>query len=110
MATPPNAGICHQINLEYLARVVFGAEHDQRTGETGLEQGCPDTLVGTDSHTPMVNGLGVLGWGVGGRPVRRVLRTGCVEPSLRAPSQYRGGPQEVNNTSCHPSIPRPRGN
>ena len=55
---PPNTGICHQVNLEYLARVVFVNE---RTG-----QAYPDTLVGTDSHTPMVNGLGVVGWGVGG--------------------------------------------
>jgi aconitate hydratase len=54
---PPDSGICHQVNLEYLARVVF-VDPD----------GCayPDSLVGTDSHTPMVNGLGVLGWGVGG--------------------------------------------
>jgi aconitate hydratase len=57
---PPNTGICHQVNLEYLARVVFG-------GESGAgAQAYPDTLVGTDSHTTMVNGLGVLGWGVGG--------------------------------------------
>ncbi|GAC1596645.1 MAG: aconitate hydratase AcnA [Acidimicrobiales bacterium] len=54
---PPDTGICHQVNLEYLSRVVFSTE-------TGLAY--PDTLVGTDSHTPMVNGLGVLGWGVGG--------------------------------------------
>jgi aconitate hydratase len=53
-------GICHQVNLEYLARVVFTAETD---GETVAY---PDTLVGTDSHTTMINGLGVLGWGVGG--------------------------------------------
>jgi aconitate hydratase len=53
---PPDTGICHQVNLEYLARVVFS--------ENGVAY--PDTLVGTDSHTPMVNGLGVLGWGVGG--------------------------------------------
>jgi aconitate hydratase len=53
---PPNTGICHQVNLEYLARVVF-----TRDG-----QAFPDTLVGTDSHTTMINGLGVLGWGVGG--------------------------------------------
>ena len=53
---PPGTGIVHQVNLEYLARVVF-----TRSG-----QAYPDTLVGTDSHTPMVNGLGVLGWGVGG--------------------------------------------
>ncbi len=54
---PPSQGICHQVNLEFLAQVVF------RDGD-GLAY--PDTLVGTDSHTPMVNGLGVLGWGVGG--------------------------------------------
>src|SRR5213083_434101 len=53
---PPNTGICHQVNLEYLARVV-----ESRDGVA-----FPDTLVGTDSHTTMVNGLGVLGWGVGG--------------------------------------------
>ncbi len=56
--TPPGTGIVHQVNLEYLASVVF---HDQ---EHGLAY--PDTLVGTDSHTTMINGLGVLGWGVGG--------------------------------------------
>ena len=60
---PPDTGICHQINLEYLARVVFS--RDSADG-SGLPQAYPDTLVGTDSHTPMVNGLGVLGWGVGG--------------------------------------------
>jgi aconitate hydratase len=54
---PPDTGICHQVNLEYLARVVF-------EGEDGLAY--PDTLLGTDSHTTMINGLGVLGWGVGG--------------------------------------------
>jgi len=59
-AVPPGMGICHQVNLEYLARVVF-------TAEVGGEQvAYPDTLVGTDSHTTMINGLGVLGWGVGG--------------------------------------------
>ena len=57
---PPDTGICHQVNLEYLSRVVFGREIDGRL------QAYPDTLVGTDSHTTMVNGLGVLGWGVGG--------------------------------------------
>ena len=55
---PPDTGIVHQVNIEYLARVVF---HNEATG-----QAYPDTLVGTDSHTTMVNGLGVLGWGVGG--------------------------------------------
>ena len=57
---PPGTGIVHQINLEYLARVVFAREHD------GATRAYPDTVVGTDSHTTMVNGLGVLGWGVGG--------------------------------------------
>jgi aconitate hydratase len=61
---PPDTGICHQVNLEYLARVVFGQEAREGNGET--PQAYPDTLVGTDSHTTMVNGLGVLGWGVGG--------------------------------------------
>ncbi len=58
---PPDTGIVHQVNLEYLARVVF-----PREGGSGALQAYPDTLVGTDSHTTMVNGLGVLGWGVGG--------------------------------------------
>jgi aconitate hydratase len=57
---PPDTGIVHQVNLEYLARVVFEMARDGRT------QAYPDTLVGTDSHTTMINGLGVLGWGVGG--------------------------------------------
>ena len=57
---PPETGIVHQVNLEYLASVVFAAERD------GVLQAYPDTLVGTDSHTTMINGLGVVGWGVGG--------------------------------------------
>src|SRR6202158_1248460 len=57
---PPDTGICHQVNLEYLARVVFDSTVDGKT------QAFPDSLVGTDSHTTMVNGLGVFGWGVGG--------------------------------------------
>src|SRR5213083_2336639 len=57
---PPATGICHQVNLEYLGQVVFTREQD------GITQAYPDTLVGTDSHTTMINGLGVLGWGVGG--------------------------------------------
>jgi aconitate hydratase len=57
---PPDTGIVHQVNLEYLARVVFVSE------EGGKRLAYPDTLVGTDSHTTMINGLGVLGWGVGG--------------------------------------------
>jgi aconitate hydratase len=57
---PPGTGICHQVNLEYLARSVWTREEDGQTFAF------PDTLVGTDSHTTMINGLGVLGWGVGG--------------------------------------------
>ncbi len=57
---PPDTGICHQVNLEYLARVVFVNQ------QNGTSVAYPDTLVGTDSHTVMINGLGVLGWGVGG--------------------------------------------
>ncbi len=57
---PPATGICHQVNLEYISQVVYSRENG------GALQAYPDTLVGTDSHTTMVNGLGVLGWGVGG--------------------------------------------
>ncbi|MGZ8442718.1 MAG: aconitate hydratase AcnA [Candidatus Binatia bacterium] len=57
---PPDVGICHQVNLEYLAPVVFRAKKD------GANFAYPDSVVGTDSHTPMINGLGVVGWGVGG--------------------------------------------
>jgi aconitate hydratase A / 2-methylisocitrate dehydratase len=57
---PPDTGICHQVNLEYLAPVVF------RSSKDGVTFAYPDTVVGTDSHTPMINGLGVVGWGVGG--------------------------------------------
>ncbi len=59
-AVPPGTGICHQVNLEYLARTVWSHEVN------GTYMAYPDTLVGTDSHTTMINGLGVLGWGVGG--------------------------------------------
>ncbi len=57
---PPNTGIVHQVNLEYLSRVVFDAD------KNGTRSAYPDTVVGTDSHTTMINGLGILGWGVGG--------------------------------------------
>ncbi len=60
LVVPPDTGICHQVNLEFLSRVVFTRDRG------GVTQAYCDTLVGTDSHTPMVNGLGVLGWGVGG--------------------------------------------
>ncbi|MDR1989179.1 MAG: aconitate hydratase AcnA [Acidobacteriaceae bacterium] len=59
-AVPPGTGICHQVNLEYLGKTVFVSE------ENGESVAYPDSLVGTDSHTTMINGLGVLGWGVGG--------------------------------------------
>ena len=73
---PPATGICHQVNLEYIAQVVYSREQE------GVLAAYPDTLVGTDSHTTMVNGLGVLGWGVGGieaeaamlgQPISRLL-------------------------------------
>jgi len=57
---PPGTGIVHQVNLEYLARVIFSKDQD------GTTQAYPDSVVGTDSHTTMINGVGVLGWGVGG--------------------------------------------
>ncbi|MCI4325648.1 MAG: aconitate hydratase AcnA [Thermoplasmata archaeon] len=65
---PPGNGICHQVNLEYIATVV-----DRRVSPAGDAMAFPDTLVGTDSHTTMVNGLGVLGWGVGGIEAEAVM-------------------------------------
>src|SRR5258708_24917228 len=65
---PPGTGIVHQVNLEYLGRVVTA-----RPDETGTTVAYPDTLVGTDSHTTMINGLGILGWGVGGIEAEAVL-------------------------------------
>ncbi|MBN1646485.1 MAG: aconitate hydratase AcnA [Spirochaetales bacterium] len=62
---PPGTGICHQVNLEYLARVVF------EDAENGIAY--PDTLIGTDSHTTMINGIGVMGWGVGGIEAEAVM-------------------------------------
>ncbi|HEV7586835.1 MAG TPA: aconitate hydratase AcnA [Longimicrobium sp.] len=64
---PPNTGIVHQVNLEYLSRVVFSTDENPSLVKDGeLPLAYPDTCVGTDSHTPMVNGLGILAWGVGG--------------------------------------------
>ena len=65
---PPGTGICHQVNLEYLAQTVWTTKD-----QTGTEVAYPDTLVGTDSHTTMVNGLAVLGWGVGGIEAEAVM-------------------------------------
>jgi len=64
---PPNSGICHQVNLEYLGRVVIA----ENRGGSGTAY--PDTLVGTDSHTTMINGIGVMGWGVGGIEAEAVM-------------------------------------
>ena len=65
---PPASGICHQVNLEYVARGVW-----RRPEEAGLDVVYPDSLVGTDSHTTMINGLGVVGWGVGGIEAEAVM-------------------------------------
>ena len=64
MIVPPGSGIVHQVNLEYLARVVFNSKENVLY---------PDSVVGTDSHTTMINGLGVLGWGVGGIEAEAVM-------------------------------------
>lgn len=63
---PPGTGICHQVNLEYVARGIWSSTESGEHAKGGAAIAYPDTLVGTDSHTTMVNGLGVLGWGVGG--------------------------------------------
>lgn len=68
LIVPPGSGIVHQVNLEYLARVVFGGGEESGDGTL-----YPDSLVGTDSHTTMINGLGVLGWGVGGIEAEAVM-------------------------------------
>ncbi|HEY8314663.1 MAG TPA: aconitate hydratase AcnA [Candidatus Baltobacteraceae bacterium] len=65
-AVPPDTGIVHQVNIEYLSRVIFGAEGAGLAFDPNDPQAYPDTVVGTDSHTTMANGLGVLAWGVGG--------------------------------------------
>ncbi|HEY1976312.1 MAG TPA: aconitate hydratase AcnA [Candidatus Baltobacteraceae bacterium] len=65
-AVPPDTGIVHQVNIEYLARVIFGARSGDSAQLEGKPLAYPDTCVGTDSHTTMVDGLGVLAWGVGG--------------------------------------------
>ena len=68
LIVPPGSGIVHQVNLEFLARVVFCSP---QTG--GTQMLFPDSLVGTDSHTTMINGLGVVGWGVGGIEAEAVM-------------------------------------
>lgn len=95
---PPGTGICHQVNLEYLAQAVWLGE------DSGQTFAFPDTLVGTDSHTTMINGLGVLGWGVGGieaeaamlgQPISMLIPevigfklTGKLQEELRQPTWY----------------------
>ncbi len=81
MVVPPGNGICHQVNLEYLAQVVSLRESG------GIREAFPDTLVGTDSHTTMVNGLGVLGWGVGGIEAEAVM---LGEPYFLSPPEVVG--------------------
>jgi aconitate hydratase len=70
---PPNTGIVHQVNLEHLSRVVFTSDENEVPGAGAMPQAYPDTCVGTDSHTPMVNGLGILAWGVGGIEAEAVM-------------------------------------
>ncbi len=65
-AVPPDTGIVHQVNIEFLARVIFGAGGAGEAAPSGVSVAYPDTVVGTDSHTTMANGLGILAWGVGG--------------------------------------------
>lgn len=70
LIVPPGSGIVHQVNLEYLARVVFA---DASQSKDGVQVLYPDSVVGTDSHTTMINGLGVVGWGVGGIEAEAVM-------------------------------------
>src|SRR3974377_1537397 len=72
---PPGTGICHQVNLEYLSHVVWSKKDKVKVGgkQATMDIAYPDTVVGTDSHTTMVNGLSVLGWGVGGIEAERGL-------------------------------------
>lgn len=70
LIVPPGSGIVHQVNLEYLARVVFA---DASNSKDGIKVLYPDSVVGTDSHTTMINGLGVVGWGVGGIEAEAVM-------------------------------------
>ena len=71
LIVPPGSGIVHQVNLEYLARVVFNSPSEQQS--SGPNWLYPDSVVGTDSHTTMINGLGILGWGVGGKTINNLL-------------------------------------
>ncbi len=90
---PPGAGICHQVNLEYLARVVFHKD--------GVLY--PDTVVGTDSHTTMINALGVLGWGVGGIEAEASMIGAAI--SMTLPKVKKGLPSNPNHPK-QPNHPR----
>ena len=102
---PPDTGIVHQVNIEYLARVVFSETVD------GTTVAYPDTLVGTDSHTTMVNGLGVVGWGVGGieaeaamlgQPISMLIPQVLGVPADRRAAAGRDGdrPRAHDHRSC----------
>ena len=97
---PPAIGIVHQVNLEYLAGCVF-LRDDPAAGKGGLKVAVPDTLVGTDSHTTMINGLGVVGWGVGGIEAEAVMLGQAL--SLLLPG---GGRLRAHRAGCPPA-PRP---
>ncbi len=107
---PPATGICHQVNLEYLGQVVFTRDRDE-----GPAQAYPDTLVGTDSHTTMINGLGVLGWGVGGIEAEAAM---LGQPDLDAAAAgdrlqalgraRRGGDRHRPRSPGHRDAPRAR--
>ena len=83
---PPGTGICHQVNLEYLSQTVWTKKDKLKLDGklTATEVAYPDTLVGTDSHTTMVNGLAVLGWGVGGIEAEAAMQSGSIRsyPSI----------------------------
>jgi len=108
---PPGMGICHQVNLEYLARVAFTTQPDAN----GLVRAYPDTLVGTDSHTTMINGLGVLGWGVGGIEAEGSGFDDCQKTSgsltthghrdlLQSPLRFRAGRDECRCRGARYSV------
>ena len=94
---PPGTGIVHQVNIEYLARVTMARE------VAGVLQAYPDTLVGTDSHTTMVNGLGVLGWGVGGIEAEAAMlgQSGVhAHPEGRRLQAHRLDPERRDGDGC----------
>ena len=98
---PPSTGIVHQVNLEYLARVIFDA------GTNGTRRAYPDTLVGTDSHTTMVNGLGVLGWGVGGIEAEAAMLGQPVTMLLPQVLPYSGAMLAIVARSARGRLARP---